>query len=385
MILSTSSRSNGIADTIFITTAYCKLHFGRPGSVLDCPDKWKIHKRTLGAVCLALGMLFGTPCMGAEPQTEAAKGGSQAQPAIERLVFTGDSITVGVGISADRDKNRYSSTAVRLLQEKNPQIVEINLGASGQALSDGGGASWATRILQQNPNAVVIQWGVNDHFWGHSIAQFASNYGNLVKALRQAKPTMPIVLTTLVPDYRWPENSDQWINEANGAIQEIAAVHGCQVAGVHRAFDHNRGLTADEIHPNKAGAEIMAQTIAAAFDSPPRSLKNLTVEFDRGQEVRFLKYVFKPEWSGKEPSWISISNLTPEGMDIETAVPLTVRTAPIYTTKDSYQVTISNGSDVLKLPRTTVDWTRMISFSLKPMGGTQSYKIQITPEATPKP
>ena len=72
----------------------------------------------------------------------------------------------------------------------------------------------------------------------------------------------------------------------------------------------------------------MAQALAAAFDASLPADQQAEVQFDQGAEVRFLQHVFSPRRQGADPSWICISDLTPKGMVIETAVPLTVRTAP---------------------------------------------------------
>ena len=331
----------------------------------------------VGKKC-SLGILA---CCGLILAQRVQSAESLSKPSLERLVFVGDSITVGVGISVNREIDRYSSTVIRYLKSKHPNLIEINLGASGQALCDRGeGAKQAVTVLQKNPDAIVIQWGVNDHFWGYSIAQFAARYDSFVRSLRQSKPSMPIVLATLVPDYRWPEYSEIWINEANLAIQEIAVTHSCHLAGVHWAFNHNRSLTGDEIHPNKTGAEVMAKAIAEAFDSAPLSPKNLRVEFDQGRENRFMQYVFSPKWDSTDVSrWIRISELSPERIQVETSVPLTIRTKPIYKTKQNYLITLHN-CDKVEKNIVTVDWTRMITLTLKPDGINRKFNVEITPD-----
>ena len=259
---------------------------------------------------------------------------------VRRLVFVGDSITCGVGVK-NRNAERYSAVATRLLQKKYAGIQEINLGKSGNALCQQP-ENYAESILAQKPDAVVIQWGVNDQYWGFSVAQFAARYEQLVHALRSARSQMPIVLTTLVADFRWPENQDAWIGEANVAIQEIGAREHCPIADLHRTLDHNQALYADSIHPNSAGAAAMAKTIAATFDEPANTASNLYVSFDQGAEVRFMQYVFFPRRSVATPQWIRVMNLTPTGMRIETPALLAIRTAPIYVRGAAYRIVVRN-------------------------------------------
>ena len=303
---------------------------------------------------------------------------SVAPVKLERVVFVGDSITVGVGISVNRESDRYSSVATRLLKEKHPDITEINCGASGGALSGGADGDYqAEAILKHKPDAVVIQWGVNDHFWGASVARFASVYDSLVLHLRRARRTMPIVVMTLVPDYRWPENGDEWIGAANVAIQDIAARHGCHVAYVHRAFNHDRSLTYDAIHPNERGAEIMGRAVAEAFAAPPLSKDALAVQFDQGVEVRFQSYVFNPKWE-KTPAWIRVSEISRAGMRLDAPVPLAVRTAAVYPPRTTWEIVIRDeeGNPVETLKQ-TVDFSRMLNFTILPRNGTTKFHVQI--------
>ena len=142
----------------------------------------------------------------------AADGTAPPEP-ISRIAFLGDSITAGVGVKTPKT-DRYSTVATRLLQQRYPGITEINLGRSGQALCQQKPDYAEAEVLSQNPDAVVIQWGVNDQYWGYSVTEFTAKYEHLVSALRRAKPKMPIVLTTPVADFRWPENQDVWIGQA---------------------------------------------------------------------------------------------------------------------------------------------------------------------------
>ena len=110
--------------------------------------------------------------------------------------------------------------------------------------------------------------------------------------MRKARPNMPIVLTTLVADFRYGEIEDTWLCEANVAIQEIAVKYGCALADIHRAIDHQKTLYQGEIHPNDDGATVMAETIYRAMHAPITDTRNLRVTFDQGSEMRFMHMCF---------------------------------------------------------------------------------------------
>lgn len=293
-----------------------------------------------------------------------------------RIVFVGDSISVGVGVT-NRSTSRYSTVATRLLKQKHPDAHEINLAQSGRALCQQR-PTYAHDILKHEPDALVIQWGVNDQFWGYSVAQFVARYEQLVRTIRSAKPSIPVVLTTLVADFRWPENMDLWIGEANVAIQEIAARYLCRVAYVHGAIDHDQAFYADTIHPNAAGAEVMAKAIVAAFEAEPLSSENLSVQFDQGREIRFMRYVFIPKRDGIDPRWIRVSHLSKNGMLVETPIPIAVRTPATYSKGNTYRVAIrdSEGVEIQSL-ELEVNWNGMLQFTIDPKGSRSPLDIAI--------
>jgi hypothetical protein len=260
-------------------------------------------------------------------------------------------------------------------------IQEINLGESGKALCQQPD-TYAEKILEKEPDAVVIQWGVNDQYWGFSVSAFIIRYEQLVRTLRQAKYDMPIVVMTLVADFRRTENIDLWIGEANVAIQELAAKYNCHVAYVHRAIDHKREMYNDCIHPNNTGAETMAKAIIKALENPPLSSENLRVQFDQGPEIRFLQNVFIPKHGDDFPQWISVENINRSGMRIETKVPLSVHTAPVYT-QGTYMVSIKNESGFLiNAIKVNVGWQQMVSFFLNPKEHEGPFSIEIRPVQT---
>ena len=295
-----------------------------------------------------------------------------------RIVFIGDSITAGVGVS-DQNTSRYSTVVTRLLQQKNPEAYEVNLALSGQALCQQA-PSYAADILQHAPDALVIQWGVNDHYWGYSLAQFIARYEQLVGTIRAKRPSMPLILTTLVADFRWPENRDWWIGGANLGIQEIATRYQCRIAYVHRALGHDQEFYADTIHPNERGAERMAEAIATAFEAHPLSSDHLSVQFDQGSEIRFMRYVFIPRWTGSESQWIRVTGLSKSGMRLETPIPIAIRTPAIYNQGETYRVTTQDAAgQLLQSIEQTVNWNRMLQLNVDPGTSPSPLKIAIAP------
>jgi lysophospholipase L1-like esterase len=293
-------------------------------------------------------------------------------PPLQRLLFSGDSITYGVGVTGG-GQNRYSTRVTQMLKRYYPEIKEINDGQSGRALCQQGD-DYAENLLAQKPDAVVIQWGVNDDYWGFSIAQFSEKYERLVVALRQARPRMPIVLTTLVPDFRHGGSLDTWSSEADVRIQEIAVRYQCQLADVHRVLDHRRkDYQADEVHPNNLGAEKMAAAIVSAFLAPPATETNVGFTFDMGRDVRFMQYIFMPQRQDEQPHWTEISEFNPAtgDMKIRTELPLEI----IFPKRYGAMVVVEDATGDIMSQTPISNWKR--EFTVTPGNHPQPLVIKV--------
>jgi lysophospholipase L1-like esterase len=96
--------------------------------------------------------------------------------------------------------------------------------------------------------------------------QFHDDYRDLVKTFRTlpSKPRVYVCLPCPVPG---PGNYG--INEANVQreiviIDALAHEEGLKVIDMHAAFEAHPELMPDRVHPNTAGAAIMARTVARA-------------------------------------------------------------------------------------------------------------------------
>jgi lysophospholipase L1-like esterase len=254
--------------------------------------------------------------------------------------------------------------ATRLLKAKDSNVVEVNLGRSGQALCQQA-ANYAQQVLRADPDSVVIQWGVNDQFWGFSVAEFIVRYDALVSELRKAKPGMPICVMTLIADFRWEDNFDTWISQANVALQEIAVKYKCHVAYAHEAVGHDRGNYADSIHPNEKGAALMGESVRAAFENEPQTSERFDLSFHHVAEARVQAYVFIPEWAETQAGWIKVTDVTGTGMTLETDVPVKIRTPAIYGKDKTYAVTISDlAGEAIIERQVNTGWSGMLNFEV---------------------
>ena len=193
-----------------------------------------------------------------------------AQTERTRVACVGDSITYGSGI-AGRETNSYPAALQHFLGDK----FEVkNFGVSGATLlKKGDKPYWKQKAFKDatefNPNIVVIKLGTNDSKPQNrtNINEFATDLSAMVDhfAALPAKPKIFLCLPVPVYKTQWGINEDSVANEIIPAIQKVAAQKKLSVIDLHSALADHKDLFPDNVHPNAAGARIMAETVFAAI------------------------------------------------------------------------------------------------------------------------
>lgn len=187
-----------------------------------------------------------------------------------RVACLGDSITFGHGV-ADRAKNSYPAVLGQLLGAK---YQTKNFGNSGATLlKKGDKPYWSLAEFKQAgedaPGIVVIKLGTNDskpQNWKHR-EDFAADLAALVDHFA-ALPSKPKIFLCLpVPVYRtqWGINEAVVAGEIIPLIKKVAAEKKAGVIDLHAALAGRPELFPDHVHPNAAGAKLIAQAVQAAI------------------------------------------------------------------------------------------------------------------------
>ena len=189
-----------------------------------------------------------------------------------RVACVGDSITYGAGVE-DREKNNYPTVLAGLI---GTSFEVRNFGRSGATLSKTGDLPyWTTDEFKAatawTPDVVILKLGTNDtkpQNWKGPEA-FRRDLEALLEHFRtlRNKPRTKVWVCLPVPVY-----GDQWgINDRTleeGVIPVL--MDTCQDRKVP-VIDLNDALTGhpemfpDKIHPNAAGAKLMALTVFQAI------------------------------------------------------------------------------------------------------------------------
>ncbi len=132
------------------------------------------------------------------------------------------------------------------------------------------------RALEFRPDVVIIALGTNDVHpptWSLHKGEFAADYKAMIDAFSNL-PSKPRIWVCL-PVPLFPGRDDKRMtnlkDEAIPIIRQVAQEKGLPIIDLYQALDGKANLFPDKIHPNAAGAEIMARTIYTAITgkSPP--------------------------------------------------------------------------------------------------------------------
>jgi lysophospholipase L1-like esterase len=194
---------------------------------------------------------------------------AQAQERI-RVACVGDSITFGSGVQG-RETNSYPAVLQHFLGTK----FEVkNFGVSGATLlKKGDKPYWKERAFTSatafQPNVVVIKLGTNDSKPQNrtNIADFAGDLAAMVEHFAALKSKPRIYLCLPVPVYKtqWGINEESVVSEIIPAIKKVASDKKLPTIDLHSALADKKELFPDNIHPNAAGAKLMAEEIFAAI------------------------------------------------------------------------------------------------------------------------
>ncbi len=221
-----------------------------------------MNKRTF---LLRLGALLTLPLIASEACAQAA---SQAAGKI-RVACIGDSITYGSGV-AQREVNAYPAVLQTLLGDG----YEVkNFGVSGATLLKGGDKPyWKQSAFKDAtefaPNIVIIKLGTNDtkpQNWSHK-SEFSDDLRALVDhfAGLPAKPKIWLCVPAPVHKLNFGINEPA-LDEEIPMIRQVAEEKKTGIIDIFAALKPHPEFFHDGIHPDAAGAKVMAETVNQAI------------------------------------------------------------------------------------------------------------------------
>jgi sialate O-acetylesterase len=186
-----------------------------------------------------------------------------------KVACIGNSVTFGYGL-VNPAQDSYPAQLQVLLGHD--YLVE-NFGHSGATLLKGGHNPYYktpeyTRLIAYKPDIAIIHLGLNDtdpRDWPDHRQDFESDYAWLIESVRKSNPNVKIFICRLTPIFsghpRFKSGTRDWYWQIQGLIPGIAKVNGTELIDLHEPLYNRPDLFADNLHPDKEGASIIAQTI----------------------------------------------------------------------------------------------------------------------------
>lgn len=197
----------------------------------------------------------------------------------ERLTigFIGGSITQGSLSSTPR--TCYAYLVYNWWRKKFPQaeFLYVNAGVGGTT-SQYGAARAEEDLLYHNPDFVIVEFSVNDENNDH----FAETYEGLVRKIYRSGSEPALLLLHNVR-YDNGENAQEEHGKIGGAyelpsISMKEAVYGKVASGEVPI----RSITPDDLHPNDAGHELVAETVIKFLEETSKNCSEEESPFYKG-------------------------------------------------------------------------------------------------------
>jgi acyl-CoA thioesterase-1 len=171
------------------------------------------------------------------------------------ILFFGDSLTAGYGLSPDQ--------AFPALIEKNctsnaTPCKAINAGLSGE--TSAGGLSRIDWVLRQPIDVFVLELGANDGLRGLPLDQTKKNLQAIIDKVKAKYPKVKIVIAgMLVPPNMGPDYTTRF----RGIFPELAERNNATLIPflLEDVAGHEKLNLGDGIHPNPEGHRIVADNV----------------------------------------------------------------------------------------------------------------------------
>jgi lysophospholipase L1-like esterase len=184
-----------------------------------------------------------------------------------KIVAFGDSLTQGWMV-----RKGYVDFVKEMLDVRYPKakISMINKGIPGDT-AEGGMDRLHVDVLEEDPDLVFIQFGLNDAYCGITSEKFKHTISSIVRRI-SLDTHSEILLITSVPILSIP-NEDRLAHEFYNRLMEVAANENIAIALVHEywkkkvaeGLDFRPLYQFDNVHPTMEGYRLMAEAVMEFF------------------------------------------------------------------------------------------------------------------------
>jgi acyl-CoA thioesterase I len=208
----------------------------------------------LAAACGGSADDPGRPPAAASGERQGAAGaptGAAAGTPPPTVLFLGDSLTAGLGLSEDE---AYPARIAAALDQRGIAARVVNAGVSGDTTA--GGLSRLGWLLRQRPAVVVVALGANDGLRGLPVEQTEANLRRIIEECRRHGARVLLTGMRLPPNY-----GGDYVRRFEAIFPRLARELGVPLEpflleGVAADPDLNQ---ADGLHPDAEGQRRVAE------------------------------------------------------------------------------------------------------------------------------
>lgn len=221
------------------------------------------QKRTI-CFLLLLSFLGWSGCQGSPAPADVERGAKVSSPlpsppGKEHVIVTfGDSLTAGLGIGLDE---AYPAVLARKIKDAGYPYRVINAGVSGETTA--GGLRRVHWILENRPEIVILELGVNDGLRGLAIDQTEKNLAAMIELLQEEDVQVVLAGMRLPPNY-----GKEYTEAFKSLFPKLAARYHLPLIpffleGVAARSSLNQ---ADGIHPTAQGYQVIVDHLLPTIE-----------------------------------------------------------------------------------------------------------------------
>jgi sialate O-acetylesterase len=186
-----------------------------------------------------------------------------------KVACIGNSVTYGYGLK-NPETEAYPARLQELLGNK---YAVQNFGLSGATLLRKGHRPYSktkefAAAIAYKPDIAVLHLGLNDtdpRNWPEYRDEFEQDYAWLIDTLKKQNPKVKLYVCRLTPIFnghpRFKSGTREWYWQIQDRLPAIAKANDAELIDLTTSLYNRPDLFADNLHPDKEGAAIIAHTV----------------------------------------------------------------------------------------------------------------------------
>ena len=190
-----------------------------------------------------------------------------------KVACIGNSVTYGF----KHEKPEETSYPVQLGRMLGDEYDVRNFGHSGATLLNKGHRPYTqqavyNKVIEFVPDIAIIHLGLNDtdpRNWPNYRDEFIPDYISLIDTLRSLNPDVKVWVCRMTPIFHWhprfKSGTRDWFWQIQEAIEQVAETANVGLIDLHESLYSRPDLMPDALHPDPAGATLIANKVYSAI------------------------------------------------------------------------------------------------------------------------